>query len=84
MLTVIIGFIITGLIIGFLGRLVVPGPNPIGILATILVGIAGAFIGGMLTAAVVGTAHPWIALIVEVLVAALFVSLLSRRRVSRV
>jgi uncharacterized membrane protein YeaQ/YmgE (transglycosylase-associated protein family) len=36
-----------GLIVGALGRLLVPGPNPIGILKTILVGIAGSFLGGL-------------------------------------
>lgn len=35
-----------GLIVGAVARLLVPGPTPIGILATIGAGIAGAFIGG--------------------------------------
>jgi uncharacterized membrane protein YeaQ/YmgE (transglycosylase-associated protein family) len=45
----IIGFaistLITGLIIGALGRLIVPGWQPIGVLATLACGVAGAFIG---------------------------------------
>ncbi|GAC1325330.1 MAG: hypothetical protein NVSMB13_08270 [Mycobacteriales bacterium] len=40
------GAILTGLVIGALGRLVVPGRNPIGCLLTILVGIVGA-VGGL-------------------------------------
>jgi uncharacterized membrane protein YeaQ/YmgE (transglycosylase-associated protein family) len=35
-----------GLIVGAVARLLVPGPTPMGILATIGAGIAGAFIGG--------------------------------------
>jgi uncharacterized membrane protein YeaQ/YmgE (transglycosylase-associated protein family) len=40
-----ISALITGLIIGALGRLIVPGMQPIGLLATFGCGIAGAFIG---------------------------------------
>jgi uncharacterized membrane protein YeaQ/YmgE (transglycosylase-associated protein family) len=41
----LISLIIVGLIIGGLGRLIVPGPNPIGLLATLAIGLAGAFVG---------------------------------------
>ena len=37
--------VLVGLVLGALGRLVVPGRNPIGCLMTILVGIAGALVG---------------------------------------
>ncbi|MDQ6648733.1 MAG: GlsB/YeaQ/YmgE family stress response membrane protein [Actinomycetota bacterium] len=40
------GAIVAGLVIGALGRLVVPGRNPIGCLLTILVGIVGS-VGGL-------------------------------------
>jgi len=47
-----VGFIITmlivGLIAGALARLLVPGRDPMGIGATILLGIVGSFIGGFL------------------------------------
>jgi len=47
-----IGFILTlaivGLIAGALARLLVPGRDPMGILATILLGVAGSFVGGFL------------------------------------
>lgn len=50
----IIGYLVSlaiiGLIIGALGRLVVPGRNPIGTGRTILVGIAGAVVGALIGA----------------------------------
>lgn len=39
--------IVNGLIIGALGRLAIPGPNPMPIGVTILVGIGGALLGGI-------------------------------------
>ncbi|HET7480724.1 MAG TPA: GlsB/YeaQ/YmgE family stress response membrane protein [Rubrobacteraceae bacterium] len=44
----IIGWIIIGLIAGALGKLIMPGDDPGGIIVTIILGIAGAFIGGFL------------------------------------
>lgn len=38
--------IVVGLIIGAVGRLIIPGRNPIGTLLTIVVGLVAAFIGG--------------------------------------
>jgi len=47
-----IGFIlfllIVGAIAGFVARLIVPGRDPMGVGATILLGIVGSFIGGFL------------------------------------
>jgi uncharacterized membrane protein YeaQ/YmgE (transglycosylase-associated protein family) len=40
--------VITGLIIGALGRFVLPGRHPIGLLATALVGIGASLLGGIL------------------------------------
>ncbi len=37
-----------GLVIGALARLVLPGQQPLGILATLLFGIAGSLLGGIL------------------------------------
>ena len=42
----IIWLILVGAVIGVLARVLLPGPDPIGILGTILVGIVGAVIGG--------------------------------------
>jgi uncharacterized membrane protein YeaQ/YmgE (transglycosylase-associated protein family) len=44
----IIGFIILGAVAGFLARFLVPGRDPMGLVATILLGIVGAFVGGFL------------------------------------
>ncbi len=48
----IVGLIILGLIIGALARLVVPGSNPIGLLMTLLLGVVGAVVGGLIANAV--------------------------------
>lgn len=55
-------FIVIGLIVGVLARALLPGPDPIGILGTLLVGIVGALIGGYLWTAIFGdTSGPnWI------------------------
>jgi len=42
----IITTLIVGLIVGALAKLVMPGKDPGGIIVTILLGVAGAFIGG--------------------------------------
>ncbi len=47
MITFIVALLLGGLILGALGRLVVPGPNPMGIFATICCGWAGSFLGGL-------------------------------------
>lgn len=44
----IIGWIIIGLIAGALGKLIMPGDDPGGIIVTLLLGIAGAVVGGFL------------------------------------
>lgn len=43
-----------GLVVGALGRLALPGPDPMGIGQTILIGLAGSFIGGFLTSLISG------------------------------
>lgn len=48
MVTYIIVLIIVGLVAGAIARLLVPGRDSIGILGTILLGIAGSFVGGFL------------------------------------
>ena len=42
----ILWWIILGLIAGALARLIMPGKDPMGIIATILLGIAGSIVGG--------------------------------------
>ena len=48
MLGLIISIIIIGLIAGALARLLVPGRQDISILATMVIGIVGSFLGGFL------------------------------------
>jgi uncharacterized membrane protein YeaQ/YmgE (transglycosylase-associated protein family) len=48
MVIFIIWLLIIGLIVGAIARLLLPGRDPIGIFGTIVVGIAGSFIGGFL------------------------------------
>jgi len=43
----LIGFIIAGLVIGALARLIKPGRQNLGILMTLLLGLAGSVIGGL-------------------------------------
>jgi uncharacterized membrane protein YeaQ/YmgE (transglycosylase-associated protein family) len=45
---------LSGLFVGALGRLALPGRDPMGILATIGVGLAGSFIAGLVTMAIWG------------------------------
>ena len=54
MLWFIISLIIIGAIAGFIARALVPGKDPMGVGATILLGIVGSFIGGFLGWALFG------------------------------
>ena len=49
MIGTILGAIVVGLIVGALARLVMPGKQSIGILMTILLGVAGSFLGSWIT-----------------------------------
>ena len=44
----VIGWIIFGLIVGAIAKLVMPGRDPGGFIVTMLLGIAGALVGGFL------------------------------------
>lgn len=48
MLFHIIGWLIIGLIIGGIARLLMPGRDSMGCLATALLGIGGSFVGGLI------------------------------------
>lgn len=43
----LLGLFLTGLMVGAFGRLALPGPDPMGLLMTSVIGIAGALIGGI-------------------------------------
>jgi uncharacterized membrane protein YeaQ/YmgE (transglycosylase-associated protein family) len=49
-----IGFIVAGLIIGALARLIRPGDQDLGILMTLVIGVIGSVIGGVI-ASLLGT-----------------------------
>jgi uncharacterized membrane protein YeaQ/YmgE (transglycosylase-associated protein family) len=80
-ITGIITAILIGIVVGALGRLVLPGKQPIGILVTILVGIVSAFIGTAIARALgIPTATAgidWLELLVQVVVAAVGVALVA-------
>lgn len=86
--TGIITAILIGVVVGVLGRLVLPGKQSIGLLVTILVGIVSALIGTWLARQLgIPTATngiDWMELLVQVIVAAvgvgLVASLMGRRR----
>jgi uncharacterized membrane protein YeaQ/YmgE (transglycosylase-associated protein family) len=80
-ITSIITAILIGIVVGVLGRMVLPGRQPIGMLVTILVGIVSAFIGTAIARALgiptVTNGIDWLELLVQVIVAALGVALVS-------
>lgn len=43
----ILGFLVFGLVVGLLARLLMPGRQPIGLLGTMLLGVGGSFLGGI-------------------------------------
>ncbi len=49
MISAIFMWLIFGLIVGLIARLIVPGQQPMGWLATIVLGVIGSFAGGFLT-----------------------------------
>jgi uncharacterized membrane protein YeaQ/YmgE (transglycosylase-associated protein family) len=53
-----IGFLIAGLVIGALARLIKPGKQNLSIVMTLLLGLAGAVIGGVI-ANLLGTGSIW-------------------------
>ena len=68
----IIGLIIVGLIVGALGRLIHPGPDPMGVLMTIAIGIGSALLVGWLVGGGI------LGFILAIVVAAILVALVSR------
>ncbi len=48
----ILGLIVIGIVIGVIARLVLPGRQHIGVLMTVLLGIGGALVGGIVASAI--------------------------------
>ncbi|MEU0372001.1 GlsB/YeaQ/YmgE family stress response membrane protein [Streptomyces sp. NPDC006283] len=82
----VISAIVIGLVIGVLGRLVVPGRQHIGVLWTIVVGIAAAFVGTALAVAF-GVADTegvdWVQWLIQIALAAAGVAALTRVKALR-
>jgi uncharacterized membrane protein YeaQ/YmgE (transglycosylase-associated protein family) len=78
----IVGYVLIGLVVGILARFLVPGRDPMGIIGTILVGIAGAVIGGWLAGNVFEETKgvDWIASVATAIVLVLLVRAASGRR----
>jgi uncharacterized membrane protein YeaQ/YmgE (transglycosylase-associated protein family) len=51
----IIWWLIIGLIAGALARLIMPGRDPMGIVMTMILGIVGSFVGGLVSWAIWGS-----------------------------
>jgi uncharacterized membrane protein YeaQ/YmgE (transglycosylase-associated protein family) len=73
----IIGWIVIGLIAGALGKLIMPGDDPGGIMVTILIGIAGAFVGGYL-ASLIGIGGGFIVTIITATIGAIILLAIYR------
>ncbi|HVF31784.1 MAG TPA: hypothetical protein VM933_01995 [Acidimicrobiales bacterium] len=77
MISYLFALIVSGLVIGALGRLAIPGRNPMGIGMTILLGIGGSLLGGLVSRALgLGSSLSFLA---AVLAAAGLVYLVSGR-----
>lgn len=50
----LIAFLLVGLVAGFIARALVPGPDPMGWLGTMVLGIVGSLVGGTLAALLFG------------------------------
>jgi uncharacterized membrane protein YeaQ/YmgE (transglycosylase-associated protein family) len=55
LLGILIALVVGGLIVGALARLALPGPDPMSVPMTIVLGIAGSLIGGLVARIFLGT-----------------------------
>jgi uncharacterized membrane protein YeaQ/YmgE (transglycosylase-associated protein family) len=79
LLLYLILLILSGLIVGGLGRLALPGPDPMSIWATIGIGLLASLIAGLAMAAITGNRNGG-SFVVSVLVATLLVYVVRRSR----
>lgn len=68
--------LLAGIVIGALGRLIIPGRQAIGWILTFVIGLVGAFVGGFFAEGL-GMDVWWQILIVQVVVAAVLVLLVN-------
>lgn len=81
-LALIVGLAVTGAIVGALGRLALPGPDPMTILQTIGVGILGSFLAGFVVG-IISDGETGATLLSSVLGATFIVWLVRRSRAKR-
>src|SRR6266511_2678342 len=81
----ILGYVLVGLIVGLLARMLVPGRDPIGLLGTLAIGVVGAVLGGWLAGAFFKETAgvDWLASIGVAVLLVLLVRSGSRRRAWR-
>ena len=79
LITFLIWLFIGGLIVGALARLFVPGTSGMGILRTVLAGIAGSFVAGLISWYLIAKEEPWVGFVLAVLCATVFVFLMRPR-----
>ena len=81
----IIGWLLFGLIVGAIAKFLMPGRDPGGWIVTILLGIAGSFVGGFLASTLLGSdnqAAGWIGSIIgAMLLLLIYRMIVGRRRV---
>ena len=84
----IIGWLVFGLVVGFIARALVPGRDDIGVLRTIVLGVIGSVVGGFVFGLLTGGLrgfHPtgWIGSVIGAVVVLLVYNrfVLGRRRV---
>lgn len=81
----ILGWILFGLIVGALAKLLMPGNDPGGWVVTILLGIAGSFVGGFLATTLMGNQGStvgWIGSIIGAMILLFIYRLFVGRRVA--
>jgi uncharacterized membrane protein YeaQ/YmgE (transglycosylase-associated protein family) len=82
----ILGWIIFGLVVGIIARFLMPGPQPMGIIMTIILGVVGSLVGGWLGSTLHGapadfrSGAGWIGSIIGACLLLLLYGWLQRRR----
>lgn len=82
----ILGWMLFGLIVGALARLIVPGRQQMGLLMTMLMGIVGSFVGGFLGSLLMGgdlmQASGWIGSLIGAIIVVGVYSWSTQRRLT--
>lgn len=84
MISSILWAIVTGLIIGLLGRLILPGRQNISLMVTTLIGVAASFVAGLILGATAYNNNnggvPWLSVILGAILAAVGIVLYGNVR----